>query len=154
MATIHVNEDGSIALATGSMDVGGSRASMAMMAAQTLGVPCESVRFTVADAAFIGYNHVTGGSRVTYATGMAVVQACQKIIDDMRARAAIIWDVDVEGVIWENGAARPAHSDVGAFSAVSAEGYCCQARCDGWPNSGRSGGQCRWSGTRGFDSVL
>jgi CO/xanthine dehydrogenase Mo-binding subunit len=110
-ATIHVGEDGSIALASGSMDVGGSRASMAIMAAETLGVPYESVRSTVADTASIGYNHVTGGSRVTYATGMAVVQACQKIIDDMRARAAMIWDIDVESVVWENGAAHAINAD-------------------------------------------
>ena len=64
-ATIHINEDGTVMLATGSMDVGGSRASMAIMAAETLGVPYESVRSTVADTASIGYNHVTGGSRVT-----------------------------------------------------------------------------------------
>jgi len=133
VATIHVNEDGSIALATGSMDVGGSRASMAMMAAQTLGVPYESVRSTVADTASIGYNHVTGGSRVTYATGMAVVQACQKIIDDMRARAAMIWDVDVEGVVWENGAARPAGSDVGAFEPLTLKDIAAKRAVTGGP---------------------
>lgn len=76
--TVHVSEDGSIGIASGSMDVGGSRASMALMAAETLGVPYDSVRSTVSDTASIGYNHVTGGSRVTFATGMAVVQACEK----------------------------------------------------------------------------
>ena len=64
-ATVHINEDGSVSLATGSMAVGGSRASMALMAAETLGVPYDKVRSIVADTASIGYNHVTGGSRVT-----------------------------------------------------------------------------------------
>ncbi len=103
--TVHVSEDGSVAIASGSMDVGGSRASMALMAAETLGVPYDSVRSTVSDTASIGYNHVTGGSRVTFATGMAVVQACEKIIEDMTARAAMIWDVAVDAVIWKDGAA-------------------------------------------------
>ncbi|MFO7746892.1 MAG: xanthine dehydrogenase family protein molybdopterin-binding subunit [Orrella sp.] len=103
--TVHVSEDGSVGIASGSMDVGGSRASMALMAAETLGVPYDSVRSTVSDTASIGYNHVTGGSRVTFATGMATVQACEKIIEDLRARAAMIWDVDLESVVWEDGAA-------------------------------------------------
>ena len=34
-AQVHVNEDGSISVASGSPDIGGSRASMAMMAAET-----------------------------------------------------------------------------------------------------------------------
>lgn len=132
-ATIHVSEDGSVALATGSMDVGGSRASMAIMAAETLGVPYASVRSTVADTASIGYNHVTGGSRVTYATGMAVVQACQKIIDDMRARAAMIWDVDVEGVVWDNGAARPLNADVGDFKPLTLKDIAAKRAVTGGP---------------------
>lgn len=132
-ATIHVNEDGSIALATGSMDVGGSRASMAMMAAETLGVPYESVRSTVADTASIGYNHVTGGSRVTYATGLAVVQACEKIIEDMRTRAAMIWDVDAQGVVWEDGAAKPADADVGDFEPLTLKDIAAKRSVTGGP---------------------
>lgn len=132
-ATIHVNEDGSIALATGSMDVGGSRASMAMMAAETLGVPYESVRSTVADTASIGYNHVTGGSRVTYATGLAVVQACEKIIEDMRARAAMIWDIDVEAVVWEKGAARAVGADSDKFEPLTLKDIAAKRSVTGGP---------------------
>src|SRR5439155_12392763 len=63
--------------------------------------------------------HVTGGSRVTFASGMAVVNACKNGIADLRARAAMIWDVDVEGVIWEDGQAKPAGSNVGDFKPMS-----------------------------------
>ncbi len=132
-ATLHVAEDGSIALATGSMDVGGSRASMAIMAAETLGVPYDSVRSTVSDTASIGYNHVTGGSRVTYATGMAVVQACQKVIDDLRARAAMIWDVDVNDIVWQNGAAHPASPEVGDFAPLTLKEIAAKRAVTGGP---------------------
>lgn len=132
-ATIHVSEDGTIALATGSMDVGGSRASMAIMAAETLGVPYEAVRSTVADTASVGYNHVTGGSRVTYATGLAVVECCKKIIDDMRARAAMIWDVDVEGVVWDKGQAKPADPSVGDFKPLSLKEIAAKRAVTGGP---------------------
>ena len=60
-------------MATGNPDIGGSRASMAMMAAEALGIPVEQVRPVVADTASIGYSMLTGGSRTTFATGMAVV---------------------------------------------------------------------------------
>ena len=84
-------------VATGSPDIGGSRASMAMMAAETLGVDYNQVRAIVADTASVGYTHVTGGSRVTFATGMAVVDATKKVIEELCARAAMIWDVDAGG---------------------------------------------------------
>jgi CO/xanthine dehydrogenase Mo-binding subunit len=48
-AAVHVNEDGSVSVASGSPDIGGSRASMAMMAAETLGIPLEKVKPIVAD---------------------------------------------------------------------------------------------------------
>jgi len=105
-ATVHVNEDGSVVVATGSMDIGGSRASMAIMAAETLGIAYESVRSTVADTGSIGYTHVTGGSRVTFATGIAVVEACNKVIVELCARAAMIWDVAKDAVLWKDGFAR------------------------------------------------
>lgn len=132
-ASIHINEDGTVVLATGSMDVGGSRASMALMAAETLGVPYESVRSTVADTASIGYNHVTGGSRVTYATGLAVVEACNKIIEQLRLRASIMWDVDVKGVVWENGYAKPADKSVGDFEPLSLKAIAAKRAVTGGP---------------------
>src|SRR6201993_4251971 len=118
-ATMHVNEDGTVVVATGSPDIGGSRASMAIMAAETLGVDYEKVRPIVADTASVGYTHVTGGSRVTFATGMAVIEATKKIVADLCNRAAQLWKVDPEGVVWENGYAKPASSNVGDFPPMS-----------------------------------
>ena len=132
-ASVHINEDGTVIIATGSMDVGGSRASMALMAAETLGVPYESVRSTVADTASIGYNHVTGGSRVTFATGMVVVDACNKIIDELRLRAALMWDVDVTGVVWEDGFAKPADMSVGDFEPLSLKAIAAKRSVTGGP---------------------
>ena len=114
-ASVQVNEDGTVIVATGSPDIGGSRASMALMAAETLGVDYGQVRSIVADTASIGFTGVTGGSRVTFATGMAVIEASKKVVDELRARAALIWDVDVDGVVWEDGQAKPASSNVGDF---------------------------------------
>jgi CO/xanthine dehydrogenase Mo-binding subunit len=132
-ATVHINEDGSVSLATGSMDVGGSRASMALMAAETLGVPYDTVRSTVADTASIGYTHVTGGSRVTFATGIAVVEACQKIITSLRQRAALMWDVHVDQVIWEDGHAKVLDRSANDLEPLSLKAIAAQRGLTGGP---------------------
>jgi len=132
-ATVHVNEDGTVVVATGSPDIGGSRASMAIMAAETLGVDYSQVRPIVADTASVGYTHVTGGSRVTFATGIAVIDATKKVIKELCARAAMMWDVDPEGVIWENGSAKPAGSNVGDFKPLTLKEIAAKRALTGGP---------------------
>ena len=118
-ATVYVNADGSVSIATGSPDIGGSRASMAMMVAETLGIDYYQIRSTVNDTTSVPYTQQTGGSRVTYATGLAVIGATNKVIDELRARAAKTWKVDVDAVKWEDGQAKPASSNVGEFEPLS-----------------------------------
>ncbi|MBI4191970.1 MAG: xanthine dehydrogenase family protein molybdopterin-binding subunit [Betaproteobacteria bacterium] len=134
-ATAHVNEDGTVVVATGSPDIGGSRASMALMAAETLGIDYDKVRPIVADTASIGYTHVTGGSRVTFASGIAVIEACKKVIGELRARAAMTWDVDVDDVIWEEGHARPAGKNMGRFEPLSLKAIAAKKAVTGGPIS-------------------
>ncbi len=104
-AAVNLGEDGTAVVITGNPDIGGSRASMAMMAAEVLGLPVEKVRPIVADTASIGFSMLTGGSRTTFATGMAVTQAAQKIVEDLKRRAALLMDVAVDEVEFVNGAA-------------------------------------------------
>ncbi len=106
-AEIHVNEDGTVTVIEGNPDIGGSRASMAMMAAEELGIPYESVRVVVADTEAAGFTNVTGGSRVTFATGMAVIEAARDIISQLKARAAALWNVDADMVDWVDGKVVP-----------------------------------------------
>jgi CO/xanthine dehydrogenase Mo-binding subunit len=132
-ATMQINADGTVLVATGSPDIGGSRASMAIMAAETLGVDYNQVRVIVADTASVGYTHVTGGSRVTFATGTAVVNASTNMTKEMCKRAAMIWDVDPEGVIWEDGYAKPAGTNVGNFTPLSLREIAAKASQTGGP---------------------
>ena len=60
---LNVNEDGSVSLIEGSTDIGGTRASIAMQAAEVLGLEAHDIRPVVADTESIGYTDVTGGSR-------------------------------------------------------------------------------------------
>jgi CO/xanthine dehydrogenase Mo-binding subunit len=104
-ATVSVNDDGSAVVRTGNPDIGGSRASMALMAAEELGIPVERVRPLVGDTDSVGYCDLTGGSRVTFATGMAVIEASIKVVDALRARAATMWGVELSDVEWRDGSA-------------------------------------------------
>ena len=102
---VYVAEDGGATVVSGNPDIGGSRASMAMMVAETLGLPASGVRAIVGDTASIGYTFVTGGSRTTFATGMAVIDAARKVVQDLKRRAAQLWECDVAQVEWIDGAA-------------------------------------------------
>ena len=132
-ATLQINADGTVLIATGSPDIGGSRASMAIMTAETLGIDYSQVRAIVADTASVGYTHVTGGSRVTFATGTAVVNATKTAIKILCERAAMIWGVDPEGVIWDDGFATPAGSNVGDFKPLSLKEIAGKAAATGGP---------------------
>ena len=100
---ITVNPDGTVNLIEGSVDIGGSRASIAQQAAETLGIAYEDVKPTVVDTDSIGYTMVTGGSRTTFATGWAAIEAAEDVKGQMVARAAKIWDTPAEDVEYADG---------------------------------------------------
>jgi len=102
-ATITVNNDGTINLVTGSVDIGGSRTAVAMQAAEILGIKAEDVSPTVVDTDTIGWTGVTGGSRTAFDTGLAAIQASEEIIRLMKARAAITWEMQEEDVSFDHG---------------------------------------------------
>ena len=98
-----VNPDGTVNLIEGSVDIGGSRASIAQQAAETLGIAYEEIKPQVVDTDSIGYTMVTGGSRTTFATGWAAILAAEDVKTQLVERAASIWDVPVEEVEYDSG---------------------------------------------------
>ena len=149
-ATVHVNENGTATVVTGSPDIGGSRQSMALMAAEELGIPYESIKPVVADTETVGFNDVTGGSRVTLATGAAVVDACRLIVEDLRGRAAKTWDVEVDQVEWVDGQAQ--HVD-GAQPPLSLNDLAAKSGRTGGPISANASLNSRGVGA-GFSTQL
>ncbi len=137
-AEVNINENGSVMVIEGNPDIGGSRASMAMMAAETLGVEYDNVRAQVGDTESTGFCNVTGGSRTTFATGMAVVQACEDVIAQCKQRAAKTWGVDDDQVDWQDGQAVPmpgVNADVKPLSLADIAG---NAAKTGGPIQGRA----------------
>ena len=96
--TLNVSADGSVNLIEGSTDIGGTRTSIAMQAAEVLGLKSEDFHPTVVDTDSIGFTGVTGGSRTTFATGWAAYEAAQDVVRQMKERAAKIWEVAPETV--------------------------------------------------------
>jgi len=101
--TASVNPDGTVSLIEGNTDIGGTRTSLAMQLAETLGIAAEDVKPQVVDTDSVGYNDVTGGSRITFASGWAAYEAGMIIREKMIERAATIWEVPAEQVFFEDG---------------------------------------------------
>jgi len=134
--SLNVNADGTIGLSVGTPDIGGSRASIGNMAAEELGVPHDKVRCIIADTASLGYNDVTDGSRVTFASGLATINAARDAIGKMCERAAGIWGIPVEAVTWEDGAARPSSPNAGKHDPLTLADIAAQAGATGGPIAG------------------
>ena len=97
-----VSPDGTVSLMTGSVDIGGQRASLAMQFAETMAIPYEDVKSQVADTDAIGFTGNTGGSRTTFATGLAVHHAALDLQRQLESRAASIWEIDDEWVSYDD----------------------------------------------------
>ncbi len=102
-ATLNVNADGTVNLVEGSTDIGGTRTSIAMQAAEVLGIPVADVNPSVADTDSVGFTAVTGGSRTTFATGWAAYEAAQDVVRQMKQRAAKLWEVEAAAVSFDSG---------------------------------------------------
>ena len=88
-ATVQLRTDGSIALATGCVDLGqGADTAMVQICAELLGVPIERVSYAQQDSDVSPYNWKTAGSRSTYMTGRAVATATAQLRERMIEHAA------------------------------------------------------------------
>lgn len=101
--TVSLNQDGTVNLIEGSTDIGGTRASLAMQLAETLGIGVADVKPTVVDTDSVGYNDVTGGSRVTFASGWAVYEAGMELRKLICQRMAALWQLPEDKVSFEEG---------------------------------------------------
>jgi len=149
-ATVHINEDGNVNVITGSPDIGGSRASMALFAAEEFGIDVDRVSTKIADTQTIGFNDVTGGSRVTLATGKVVIDCCREIKQDLCRRAAKTWDCEIDEVEWVDGQAQHAS---GTETPLSLSDLAAKAPRTGGPISSTKSDNVRGAGA-GFTTQL
>ena len=111
IARMRLEDDGSVTLTTGIMDVGeGSLTVLSQVAAEALGVPYDSVRVVSGDTRHTPEAPITAGSTATFSGGLAAKRAAEQL------RAQI-----VEAAAAELGAT-PADVDVANGAVVDATG--------------------------------
>ncbi|RWM75907.1 MAG: xanthine dehydrogenase family protein molybdopterin-binding subunit [Mesorhizobium sp.] len=135
---LNIGMDGSVSLAVGTVDVGGSRASLSLVAAEELGIPYEQVKAVVADTSSLGYNDMTDGSRGTFSSSMATISAARNAIKILRERAAQVWDIPVDDVVWEKGHAIAKGEKYGNLAALSLREIAAASGKTGGPIAGHS----------------
>jgi CO/xanthine dehydrogenase Mo-binding subunit len=113
-ATCALHRDGTLTINIGLADISGAMTSLALLAAEAFGVAPGNVKVRFSDTATGPYGGDTGGSKVTYSMGAAVLeaakearqQALQIAADELEAA---VEDLDIiDGKIQVRGA--PAHA--------------------------------------------
>jgi CO/xanthine dehydrogenase Mo-binding subunit len=135
---LNVTPDGSVTVAVGTIDVGGSRASLALAVAEELGVPYDQVRVIVADTSSLGHNDMTDGSRGTFSSSMACVDATRKAVHILRERASKMWEIPLEDVEWVDGHAKAMGEKHGNRAPMSVKEIAADAAKTGGPIAGHS----------------
>src|ERR1700687_3163427 len=118
-AQVNITEDGNVVVTTGHPDIGGSRAAIANICAELLGIDYRRVSVLIGDTATVGFSNLTGGRRALFAFALGATQSAGKVINTMAGRAAKIGRIDPEAVNGENGAAPPASPNAGQFEPLT-----------------------------------
>lgn len=135
---INIAQDGSVTLTVGTIDVGGARASLSLIAAEELGVKYKDVKAVVGDTTSIGYNDMTDGSRGTFSSSMATIMAARNAITVLRERASKMWDIPLENVEWEEGHAKASGENQGNLAPLSLAEIAAEAPNTGGPIAGHN----------------
>jgi CO/xanthine dehydrogenase Mo-binding subunit len=102
-ASISVNEDGTVSLLTGSVDISGSDTSLAAIAAEALGIAMDRVIVAKRDTDLAPFTGPSGGSRIVYSQGTAVQRAAQDARQKLFELAAERLGVPQDALACEDG---------------------------------------------------
>ena len=101
-AEIIVNADATFVVTTGSVDLTGTRTTMAQFAAEELGVEMSQISARSGDTDSVGHTDGSFGSRTTLTTGTAVLLAAKDALERLRSVAAQLLRVEPDFVDYEN----------------------------------------------------
>jgi len=103
-AGVEVNRDGTVTVQVGTSSHGqGHETSFAMIAAELLGVPMESVTIVQSDTALVPRGQGTMGSRSLQIAGSAVYQASEVVLDKAKQLAAHLLEAGVDDIVIHEG---------------------------------------------------
>ncbi len=87
-AVCRVNQDGTMTVVTSAVDMSGVNTGFATIAAEAFGLSPDQVRVVSADTATGPYSGASGGSKVTYTVGAAVLKAAEAAREKLLAAAS------------------------------------------------------------------
>jgi CO/xanthine dehydrogenase Mo-binding subunit len=104
-ATVKINEDGTVTLVTGAVDMGTGYlyTSVLQIVAEELGIRAENVNLVTGDTDTTTYDHGTGGSRGAFTIGKAARMAAAKTKEELFREAAKKLGVSPERLETRNG---------------------------------------------------
>jgi CO/xanthine dehydrogenase Mo-binding subunit len=87
-AHVTITGDGRPMVTMGSVDISGTRTTMAQVAAEEFGLSIDDVHVAMGDTKSVGYSDAAAGSRVGRTMAAAVSEACRDALGQLRRRAA------------------------------------------------------------------
>jgi len=103
---IRFEADGTVTIITGTLDYGqGHWTPFAQVLHQTLGVPFESIRLVQGDSDLLVAGGGTGGSKSLMASGAAIIEAAELVIDKGRVAAAHMLEAGIGDIEFTRDAA-------------------------------------------------
>jgi xanthine dehydrogenase molybdenum-binding subunit len=115
-ASISINEDGTLSLLTGSVDITGTDTVLAQIAAVVLGVDMQQVIIARRDTDVAPFTGPSGGSRIVYSQGKAVQMAAEDAKRKLIALAAERLQVPPEALACARGRVYVADSPERGYS--------------------------------------
>jgi CO/xanthine dehydrogenase Mo-binding subunit len=95
-ALCRLEQDGTFTVVVGSVDISGSDASLALIAAEELSLPAEAVNMTHDNTDSMPYSGLSAGSKTTYTVGSAVLAAARDARSQLFAIAADMLEASTE----------------------------------------------------------
>ena len=99
---IELASDGTVDLVLGTVDLSGTRTSLAMVAAEALGLELDDVNVVMGDTDTATFSESSGADKVTYVTSKAVYEAAQELTGKLRSLAASEFGVPMDRVSFES----------------------------------------------------
>ncbi len=95
-----LNSDGSVTLVLGTVDLSATRTSLAMVAAEALGLDLDDVHVVVGDTDMVAYSGASAGDKVTYVTSKAILKASDDLVQQLKIRVAAALEASPQDIVY------------------------------------------------------
>jgi CO/xanthine dehydrogenase Mo-binding subunit len=118
-AQLMLTGDGRATVTMGTVDISGTRTTMAQVAAEELGLDIGDVHVAMGDTKSSAYSDAAAGSRVGRTMAAAVVEACRDALAQLTPRAAQRLQVPVDDVSYARGVFRAGEGPQGLAASIT-----------------------------------